>query len=144
MGYIEGMKNRYSSNQINRRCSVYVVPLSTHQSASFITQQHSATCYIFGGGQECCCSRGTHLGEDRQGRSLPYHSYHSHNTTHLPIVLRSKMSGLNCLNTVESFINARSRLQSAGPSEDLPLVGREEKEVRLLLAMQNVTLPLIS
>ena len=31
--------------------------------APFITQQHSATYYIFGGGQECCCSSGTHLGE---------------------------------------------------------------------------------
>ena len=35
------------------------------KGAAFPAQQHSATCYIFDGGQECCCSRGTHLGEDR-------------------------------------------------------------------------------
>ena len=61
------------------------------KGAAFPAQQHSATCYLFGGGQECCCSRGTHLGEDRKGWSLPYHSHHSHKTTHLPTELRSKM-----------------------------------------------------
>ena len=33
------------------------------KGAAFPAQQHSATCYIFGGGQEYCCSRGTHLGD---------------------------------------------------------------------------------
>ena len=48
----------------------------------------------------------------------------------------------NCLTSGESFINAQSRLQPAGPSEDLPLMGREESEVWFTSCKQFVNTPL--
>ena len=72
----------------------------------------------------------------------PYHSHHSHKTTHLPTALRSKMSGVKSSQQGWEFYKRPVKTSAGKPSEDLPLMGREESEVWFTSCKQFVNTPL--
>ena len=78
---------------------------------------------------------------DKGGLSLITRTTPTKQHTFLQFSVAKKVDW-NCLSSAESFINARSRLQLDKPSEDLPLVGREESEVWFTSCKQFVNTPL--
>lgn len=69
------------------------------------------------------------FGRRPRSRSLPYYSHHSRETTYLPTVLRSKIGGLKLTQHCRDFYKRQVKTSAGKPSEDLPLMGREESEV---------------
>jgi len=98
------------------------------EGAAFPTQQHSATCYIFGGGQEFCCSHGTHSGEDRRaGLSLITRTTLAKQHTCLQCSVAKLVVKLS--QHCREFYKRPVKISAGKPSEDLPIMGREVSEV---------------
>ena len=67
--------------------------------------------------------------EEPAEQSLPYHSQHFHKTTHLPTVLRSKMSALKLSHQWWEFYKTPGQDFSRQAVRRLAPMGREESEV---------------